>query len=183
MKPTEGIYESRIEKARHPLPLFRQEATVSGIPDRVVNVYCLMADIIIAAKNEFRTRTFQLQYIFLEFLQPDHLEGLAFITAGTGRMINTHNGHIAEVGTDKAPFVIVFFNTHTIFHMVRFLLAQNSDSAIPLLLCRIQVMLIPQSIQRLCRILFRLQLCFLQTKHIRLLLCQPLGKTFCHGSP
>ena len=45
--------------------------------------------------------------------------------------------HIAEVGTDKAPFVIVFFNTHTIFHMVRFLLAQNSDSAIPLLLCRI----------------------------------------------
>ena len=94
-------------------------------------------DIIITAKNKVRTRTFQLQYILLEFLQPDHLEGLTFVAAGTGRMINTHNRHITEVGTDKAPFVIIFFNAHAVLHMVRFLLAQNSDSTIPFLLCRI----------------------------------------------
>lgn len=67
--------------------------------------------------------------------------------------------------------------------MVRLAFRQDGDSAIPFLPGRMQIMLVSQCIQRLRRILLRLQFGFLQAQHVRLFLCQPFGQSFGHGGP
>ena len=46
-------------------------------------------------------------------------------------MINTYDGYIAKIGTDKTSFIIIFFYPHAIFHMVRLSFSQDGYSAIP----------------------------------------------------
>ena len=138
-----------------------------------MNINRLMADIIIAAKNQVGTRLLQLHHIFLEIFQPHHFKGLAFIPARSRRMVNADYRQVSEVRTDETSFIIVCFHSHPIFHMVRFPLGKYSHSTVSLLLRRVQIRLVAQCFKHFSRILVRLQFRLLQTKNIRILLCQP----------
>ena len=88
-KRTERVHISRRQETRHPFPFFRKETTVCCIPDRIMNVDRLMADIIIATKNQIGTGLLLLHHILLKIFQPHHFKSLAFVPARSRRVINT----------------------------------------------------------------------------------------------
>ncbi len=47
-----SITQAQIEKLRHPLPFFGQEAGGIGVDLRVVNASFLVGDVVVAANNE-----------------------------------------------------------------------------------------------------------------------------------
>ena len=133
MQQAESIDEALVQETGHPLPLFGQEAAVGGIAHRVVNVYRLVADVIVPAQNQLGTGAQQFHRIVPEVFQPLHLKGLALVAACSRRVIDAHHGQVAVIGTDKPPFAIVLLHAHAVFHMVRLAFRQDGDSAIPFL--------------------------------------------------
>ncbi len=82
VQQAEGIDEALVQEAGHPLPLFGQEAAVGGIAHRVVNVYRLVADVIVPAQHQLGTGAQQFHRIVPEVFQPLHLKGLALVPEG-----------------------------------------------------------------------------------------------------
>ncbi len=60
IKVAETVYKARLHKFAYPLPFVRQKARNARVALRVVNVYGLMANVIIAANDEVRDLFFKV---------------------------------------------------------------------------------------------------------------------------
>ena len=96
-------------------------------------------------------------------------------------MVDADNRQLSEVRPDKTPFIVVLLDSHSVLHMVRLPAAQDCDTAVSFFLCTIEPCLITKRLERFGRELIRLQLGFLQAKHIGKFPGEPFGKSFSDG--
>ena len=78
----EAVDVTIAEEVGHPLPLFRQEARHRVVLSRVVDVDVLVADVVVAGKDEVGALFPQIVDVLAEEVKPHHLEGLALVARG-----------------------------------------------------------------------------------------------------
>ena len=134
MHVPETVGVTMSQKAAHPFPFFGQEPGMGRVSDRVVDVDCFVAYVVVSRQNQVRSCLSQIFHVRLEVFGPLHLERLALVTGCAGWMIDADDAQLPEVGSDKASFVVVCRYTHALFYVIGFLAAKQGYSTVPLFL-------------------------------------------------
>ena len=134
MHVPETVGVTMSQKAAHPFPFFGQEPGMGRVSDRVVDVDCFVAYVVVSRQNQVRSCLSQIFHVRLEVFEPLHLERLALVTGCAGWMIDADDAQLPEVGSDKASFVVVCRYTHALFYVIGFLAAKQGYSTVPLFL-------------------------------------------------
>ena len=183
MEMAESVNIAALDELLHPCALFRKEARVGGVANGVVDVNGAVADVVVAAKDQAGPFLLQLLHVLLEIVQPLHFKGLAFVSAGSGRMVDTDHGKVSVIGADKAPFRIVGGDAHARHNLVRFLAGEYGHAAVAFFLGGKTVAAIANGFEFQNRNLVWLRLGLLYAEHIRHGLLKPFHQAFPYGGP
>src|SRR6476659_9178856 len=107
-----------------------------------MNIYFLVRDVVIAAKDQFRIFLFELIQVSMKFIEPFVLESLALIPGGAGWEIGIDQSHIAEIQLDNPAFAITQFVTMAVFNMIGFDSGKYGYAAVSFFLCRKPVVVV-----------------------------------------
>lgn len=95
-----------------------------------MNIYRLVADIIVAADDEMRQLRPHLVNILQKISQPCHFKVLPQIAARAGGHVYIYDGKIVEIGAQHAAFVIVKGMATAYGYVFRFLLRKYTYPAV-----------------------------------------------------
>ena len=135
----------------------------------MVDVDGFMAYVIISADDEVRPLLTQFRDPRQEVLEKLHLEILPYIACRTAGYIGINDGEVAEIGTQHPSLAVVFGIPHADDHFVRYLLGEDTHAGITLLLCRMDIGMIAQFLERQHVYLLGLRLALLNTEYVGLL--------------
>lgn len=95
-----------------------------------MNVDRAVANVVVAADNQFFVFLPEIIHIKPEIFQPFHFKGLPLVACRSGGMIDTGDRDAAIICPDETPFVVVFGNAHSVFHVVGSDFCEDSYAAV-----------------------------------------------------
>ena len=179
MEGTECILETTGEKCAELLTLLICEASIMTIVLRILDVYLLVRNIEVATENN-RLHRIELLEIMTEVSFPRHAIVKTLETVLRVWSVTTDQVELRHFEGDNTSFVVVLFNTNTIFYTERLMLRKNGCSGIALLVSIIPVAFITVEMKVK---LPSLHLGLLQTKEISVHLSEDVAESFSFTSP
>ena len=179
----EGVYEAAVDEVSDPFPLHGQKARGVLVLHRVVDVYGLVADVVIPADHQLGHLLFQFIDVVLELVHVPQLEIEAVVVGPRGQ-VEAHYGEVVKVQPQVAALDVHALDVGAVDHVSGLVLGEHRHPAVSLLLGgEPELVVIAGLPEHLVLELLLVGLGLLYAEHVGVGCLQPVHEALFQGRP